>query len=408
MKIFADLHIHSSFAGGTSKFISVEELARTAKLKGLHVLGTGDILLPAWRKHLLEKLERVDEGTLELGGVRFVPTAEIEDKHRVHHLLLFKDFAQVEELYERLKRCSPNIDKEGRPRVLLSGAELADILVDLDVAFGPAHAFVPWTSIYKSFNSLKECYDEHWKRLSFLELGLSADTYMADRIAELQELPFLSNSDAHSAYPHRLGREFNQLEVEEPTAEQVVKAVQHRRVTLNAGLDPREGKYHCTACARCKTKFTLEQAQQLNWRCPLCGGTIKKGVRDRIEELATWKEPRHPPFRPKYYHIIPLTEIIQRMYGYSSPTTRAVLKLYENFVEKLGPETEILLFKPYEELKKVMPEELVEVVRKMREDKLEYIAGGGGQYGVPLLTGKENIKDKWYSQSQQKNLLDFI
>jgi uncharacterized protein (TIGR00375 family) len=408
MKIFADLHLHSSYAGGTSKRISIKDMIKTAKLKGLNVLATGDILLPAWRKQLLETLNRVDEGTLEKDGVYFIPEVEIEDKDRVHHVLLFKDFSQVEELYRILKRYSTNIDKEGRPKVRFSGAELLDIALDLDIAMGPAHAFVPWTSVYKSFNSLKECYGENWNRLSFLELGLSADTNMADRIAELQNLTFLSNSDAHSAYPHRLGREFNQIEVDDITAESIIKAIEHHKVTLNAGLDPREGKYHRTACTRCKTKFTLQDAIRFNWRCPLCGGKIKKGVRDRVEELATWPEPKHPPFRPPYYHIIPLTEIIQKMYGYSSPTSKTVLNLYENFVKKLGPEIEILLFKPKEELEKHMPKELVDVIIRMRNDQIEYVEGGGGQYGEPILRPEMRREDKWYQGSKQSNLLDFL
>jgi len=52
-------------------------------------------------------------------------------------------------------------------------------------------------------------------------LGLSADTDMADHIEELQDIPFLTNSDAHSPWPHRIGREFNEIEVEELTFEGV-------------------------------------------------------------------------------------------------------------------------------------------------------------------------------------------
>lgn len=54
-----------------------------------------------------------------------------------------------------------------------------------------------------------------WKKPDFLELGLSADTNMADRIEELQDIVFLTNSDAHSPWPHRLGREFNRLKLDD-------------------------------------------------------------------------------------------------------------------------------------------------------------------------------------------------
>ncbi len=57
---------------------------------------------------------------------------------------------------------------------------------------------------------LIDCYG---KMPDFLELGLSADSDMADTIEELENIPFLTNSDAHSPWPHRLGREFNELEI---------------------------------------------------------------------------------------------------------------------------------------------------------------------------------------------------
>ena len=49
-------------------------------------------------------------------------------------------------------------------------------------------------------------------------------------------------------------------------------------------------------------------------RCP-CGGLIKKGVKDRISDIAKWDEPQHPEFRPKYTHILPLAEIISLVHG---------------------------------------------------------------------------------------------
>ena len=45
---------------------------------------------------------------------------------------------------------------------------------------GPAHAYSPWTGMYKSFDSIYDCYG---KAPDFVELGLSADTFMADTVA---------------------------------------------------------------------------------------------------------------------------------------------------------------------------------------------------------------------------------
>ena len=65
-----------------------------------------------------------------------------------------------------------------------------------------------------TIRSLQECYQEKAKRIRFIELGLSADTDYADRIAELSSRTFLSNSDAHSPRSNKLAREFNQMEME--------------------------------------------------------------------------------------------------------------------------------------------------------------------------------------------------
>jgi PHP family Zn ribbon phosphoesterase len=56
MKYNIDLHIHSPYASGVSKNMSLPLLAKEAKLKGLNVLGTGDILHPDWFNHVKENL----------------------------------------------------------------------------------------------------------------------------------------------------------------------------------------------------------------------------------------------------------------------------------------------------------------------------------------------------------------
>ena len=60
MKIVADLHIHSHFSRATSKNLTFEHLARWAQLKGVHVVGTGDVSHPGWLAEMREKLEPAD------------------------------------------------------------------------------------------------------------------------------------------------------------------------------------------------------------------------------------------------------------------------------------------------------------------------------------------------------------
>ena len=73
---------------------------------------------------------------------------------------------------------------------------------------------------------------------------------MADTIEELEDIPFLTNSDAHSPWPHRLGREFNELEIGKLTFDDVRDAILNKKIKANYGFDPRLGKYHKTACTK--------------------------------------------------------------------------------------------------------------------------------------------------------------
>ncbi|AEH24096.1 TIGR00375 family protein [Pyrococcus yayanosii] len=374
MLVDADLHIHSHYSKAVSRTMVFPVIAENARLKGLGIVGTGDILNPKWEKELLKYGKEVDEGTYEVKGVRFLLTAEIEDEKRVHHLLVFPNIEAVREMRTRIG----NIESEGRPHVNLSAEEIAELAGELDVLIGPAHAFTPWTSLYKEYNSLKEAYGD--AKIHFLELGLSADSEMADRIKAHHKLPYLSNSDAHSPMPHRLGREFNRFEIQEATFEEVRKAILGRggrRIVLNAGLDPRLGKYHLTACSRCYTKYSLDEARALKWRCPRCGGRIKKGVRDRILELADTEE--RPKDRPPYLKLAPLAEIIAMALG-KGVETKAVKIVWERFLKEFGSEIQVLVDIPIEALADVH-EDVAKAIWAYRKGKLIVIPGGGGKYG---------------------------
>lgn len=377
MIVDADLHIHSRYSKAVSKAMTIPNLAENARFKGFEMVGTGDILNPNWEKELLKYTKKVDEGTYERNGIRFLLTTEVEDTRRVHHVLIFPNIETVREMRERLKPYSSDIESEGRPHLTLSAAEIADIANELDVLIGPAHAFTPWTSLYKEYDSLKEAYNG--AKIHFLELGLSADSEMADMIKAHHKLTYLSNSDAHSPMPHRLGREFNRFEVNEATFEEIRKAIlkRGRKIVLNAGLDPRLGKYHLTACSRCYTKYSLEEAKAFRWKCPKCGGRIKKGVRDRILELADTTE--RPKDRPPYLHLAPLAEIIAMVLG-KGVETKAVRLVWERFLREFGSEIRVLVDVPVEELAKVH-EEVAKAVWAYRKGKLIVISGGGGKYG---------------------------
>ncbi|MBC7099128.1 TIGR00375 family protein [Candidatus Bipolaricaulota bacterium] len=381
----ADFHIHSKYSGATSSQMDVSTIAAQARLKGLTFVGTGDVFHPAWFRSLKEELVEVAAGTYEHRryGTKFILTVEVEDQNRVHHVIILPSFSTAESVREELARYSKDIDRDGRAHIELSAQEIADIVTAHDCLIGPSHAFTPWTSVYKEFDSLKECYGDRLGAVSFIELGLSADTDMADRIAELADLTFLSNSDAHSPWPDKLGREFNRLGLAEPTYAEVIKAIRRedgRRVLLNVGFDPRLGKYHVTACSRCFKQFTMEEAVGLKWRCDDCRGWIKKGVMDRVNELADYPEPRHPSHRPEYLRIAPLAEVIGLATG-EDPHSPGVKAEWEKLVMSFGDEISVLVDVAPELLLEVTSPRIVEVIKSFRTGTLRVIPGGGGRYG---------------------------
>lgn len=367
MSVYADLHIHSPYSMATSPSMTPASLLAGAATKGIGVIGSGDALHPAWRK----AWEEYENDT----GIAVLPTTEVEGQGRVHHLILMKDFAVFEELADVLAPHSRDIATTGRPHVKLSGEAIAAAVHDLGGLVGPAHAFTPWTSLYAAHDSVASCYGE--ERIDFLELGLSADTSYGAGIQELDGVPFLSNSDAHSTHPTKLGREFNRLDIGRVTAENTFEAVRLGKITLNAGFFPEEGKYNRTACTRCYTKYSLEEAERLNWTCPEDGGRIKKGVSDRARELGSGA----PSERPPYYHVIPLGEIIRVVLDVSSAMTKKVEERYYHLTEVFGTEIAILAEVQVADIKEVDPA-VGAAVEAFREGRVHLVPGGGGKYGT--------------------------
>lgn len=406
MIINVDLHIHSRFSGATSPSMTIETIAKEAPRKGIDVVATGDCLHTGWQKEIQE-CEKVDEGTFLLGNTRFILSTEVEDRNRVHHLLLFPSFSSVEDFKERISRFSSNIETDGRPNVTLNGEQIAEIAKDVEALIGPAHAFTPWTAMYAYHDSLLSCYGDMADYVSFIELGLSADSNYADRITELHRLTFLTNSDSHSPQPVRLAREFNRMEVKDASYGEIKKALLRKggnRVILNVGLPPQEGKYNESACISCYRHYTLNEAVKRRWRC-ICGKRIKKGVRDRINELADLPFPEHPSYRPPYIHIIPLAEIIAKALGQTNSFTKTVTKRWSELIDAFGNEVTILVDADIEEIAKVTVPAITDAISAFREGKVIIHPGGGGRYGVIELPKEKD--QELIRVDKQKTLLDF-
>jgi PHP family Zn ribbon phosphoesterase len=404
-------------------------MLETCKKKGLNILGTGDILQPEWNKYMKSNFEKHNDGSFSYNDVFFILQTEIEDIESIHHVVLFPDFNSVSEIQNKLKSHSKNILDEwgGRPRVNLSPPELVDIITDSGGIIGPAHAFTPFKAIFRQgkFENLTDCYEGATKKISFIELGLSANTNLADRLESLKSISFLSNSDAHSQNPRSLGREFNRFYIDNPSFDEILLALERkngRKITLNVGLHPKLGKYYNMFCNKCRRRILfkkmkkkvdfifnrysltedfviyysndpitsridyLEQVSNNKMICPACkeqsnkNFKIKLGVSERIEKISTFLEPNHPDHRPPYFNVIPLIDIIRVVKHIKSKTSKTVLNDYNRIIKELGREFEILIDTPLTKIEN-FDDKIALIIKALRSNDVEYIPGGGGKYG---------------------------
>lgn len=392
-----DLHLHSPYASGVSKNMNIPQLAKEAKLKGLNVLGTGDILHPDWFKHAKENLIE-DKGCYVFkedknreNKTYFILSTEVETKGRVHHLLYFRDFNNVLEFKKDIEKFSSDMSVYGggRPRLSIGPSTLLDLCIKHDVLIGPAHAFTPYFGIFSGNESLKEAYGENYKEIRFIELGLSADTLSANIIPELKEVKLFSFSDAHSPNSYRIGREYVCVEMENPNFESLKNMLYNlgdNKILFNVGYNPEEGKYNRTACRECKKIHKLEDAIKNNWRCIKCRGVLKKGVTDRIKEIAKIQgntELKQITNRPEYKYLIPLAQIIQLKIGKGELYNKRVLEKYNKLITRYT-EIEIMLELSDEKLK-ALDEDIAKLVIAFRKGLVVFRPGGGGHYGVPFI-----------------------
>ncbi|MCX6798719.1 MAG: phosphotransferase, partial [Candidatus Diapherotrites archaeon] len=356
---------------------------------------TADITHEKWLAHVKESIVEEENGCFKAknANVHFIVGTEIQCSDLVHNLVFLPDLSEAQNLRGKIKNFGI-LDSWGcgRPRLRLSSEMLAEKVSECNGIAGPAHAFTPYFSVYAHFDSIAACYKSQAKSIHFIELGLSADSYFADLIPDNRDYQFLTCSDSHSPWPHRIGREFTRIKMREPSFKELKKALEkkdEKLVTLNAGLDPREGKYHLTACNDCHERYAMQEALRLRWRCTKCGGAIKRGVRDRITMLASGNmEEKHPAFRPPYLHLLPLAEIIQLTLEAKKVENNVVQSMWRDFVDRFGNEISALVDTPAEELAKV-DARVAESVAAFRKGLVTYLPGGGGEYGKPFICKSE-------------------
>ena len=388
MIINADLHVHSKYSMATSKNMNPETMAIESMKKGLNLIATGDALHSKWLEELEDQLTPMDDTgiyktNIEGVSTNFITTTEVEDNERIHHLLIIPSLEVAWQMRDEFT--VKNMDADGRPKIRMHASEIIDIAKDYDCIVGPAHIFTPWTGIFKTYDSIEECYGQ---KVDFVELGLSSDTILADTIEELHDYPFLTNSDSHSPWPHRIGREFNKIDLSELSFKALKKAIGSDKILENYGINPRMGKYHETGCIKCYKLYDIKDAQNNNMKCS-CGGQIKKGVKSRIDELSTLAEGKHPKNRPHYQYVLPLAELLSTVHD-KGVTTKYVQTRYNQLIEEFSNEIDVLINIPVEKIA-IIDKKLASIIQAYRTNNLDVIPGRGGQYGT--VNYKESVNE---------------
>jgi len=395
----ADFHIHSRYSRSCSKDLSVQELAKWAKLKGIGVLGTGDFTHPLWLQELKEALRPTGRGLFEFNGAHFLLTAEVNTlfykrgkAHNIHHVLLAPSFEAVERINRELAHFG-SLELDGRPLLQMEAWRLVEVVLGLEprCLIVPAHAWTPHFAIFGSnsgFDSVEECFEHQAKHIFVLETGLSSDPAMNWRLSKLDRYALISNSDSHSA--RRIGREANifNCELDYDEMATALKTKDRSRFLYTVEFFPEEGKYHFDGHRKCQVRFSPTQTKQQGFRCPVCGRPVTIGVMHRVEKLADRAEGEQPPHAIPFKHVVPLEEIIADVLGVGVGT-QAVEREYLNLLDRCGTEFDVLLKVPEEQLAKVAPAKLVEGIIRMRQGQVQVEPGYDGEYGKVKLFGEQ-------------------
>ena len=403
MKIIGDLHIHSRFSMATSKEGTPENLDFWARKKGISLIGTGDFTHPAWRAELRERLipegnglyrlkeEYVKEESRKFSGegTRFVVSGEISSIYKkngktrkVHNVILLPGLEAADAMAQCLEKIG-NIHSDGRPILGLDSHDLLEMMLDVcpEGILIPAHIWTPHFSVLgakSGFDSVEECFEELTPYVHALETGLSSDPAMNWRISGLDRYQLVSNSDAHS--PSRLGREANLLDID-CSYEGLYQAIQ-----TGKGLEgtveffPEEGKYHFDGHRKCGVSLSPTEAERLGEICPVCGKKLTMGVDHRVEQLADREEGFVKEDGRKYESLVPLPEVISACMGYST-ASKKVQGCFEQMLQKLGTEFDILRNVPAEDIKSCAGERIAEGIENVRIGHVKRIPGYDGEYG---------------------------
>ncbi|MDP3899695.1 MAG: endonuclease Q family protein [bacterium] len=408
MKQVLDLHIHSKHSRACSKELTLPNLDKACRVKGVDIIATGDFTFPAWfddiKNKLIEerglyKLKNSDPSRLmgQAAKVKFILSTELAliykqgegHARRLHLVVLAPNVKAVEKFNKYLEDRGFNIRSDGRPILGMSAIELCKILFNIDEKFMviPAHIWTPWFAVFGSksgFDSLEECFGEFTKNIYAYETGLSSDPEMNWRLSALDNLTLTSSSDAHSL--PNIAREANVYDLAEVSYDEIYRIIKERdtsKILYTIEFYPEEGMYHLDGHHVCGVRFEPEETKKHKGICPVCKKKLVIGVEYRVDELADRPLGFRPSNMPNFKKLVELDKIIAEVFGVKSRNSARVQIAYQQLLKKTGAsELDILIDKPLPELENFTLPEIVEGIKRVRNGNLIVEPGFDGQYGV--------------------------
>jgi uncharacterized protein (TIGR00375 family) len=233
------------------------------------------------------------------------------------------------------------------------------------------------------------------------------------RLSKLDKFALVSNSDCHSFWPWRIGREANVFEIEKFTYQHVTGAIKDNdpaRFKFTIETDPAYGKYHWTGHRNCKISLAPQEALKFGNVCPVCRKKLTKGVEQRVEELADRPIDFRREDAPGFLRLLPLSEIIAAVLGTDSPSAQTVWRNYSLLVEKFGDEYTVLIDTPLEALATMVDAPIAQAIVKVRNGEAKVTPGYDGVYGQLVLGVKTPAVKPRYARVtiKQTNMADFF
>lgn len=404
MKQVLDLHIHSPYSRACSPQLTLTNIDKTCREKGVDIIATGDFTYPAWFRAISEQLEETFAGsglyklkTAPDDKIKFILSTEValiyKDEtrvRRIHLVIHAPNIEAVAKLNERLGE-KYNIKSDGRPILGIKAPELVRMLLEIDEKFliYPAHIWTPWFAVFGSksgFDTLEECFREETKNIYAYETGLSSDPEMNWRLSALDNLTLLSSSDAHS--PVNIGREATVMELENPiTYQQIYEIIKNHKKGGPSGIlytiefYPEEGMYHIDGHRDCGFSCWPAESKKLNNLCPVCQKPLVIGVSSRVEELADRPAGFKSQTAASFKKVIELDKIIAEALNIKSRSSKQVRAEYQRLVSKFGSELFILLDCDLKVLAADIDFRILEGIKRSRSGNLDIKPGFDGQYG---------------------------